>query len=62
VPELVWFEKVEAGQTVWSADLLQIAARSKHILDANKRIAASAFSIENSARALLRLYGEGTLS
>ena len=62
VPELVRFQKVEAGEAAWAADLLQLAARPRNILGANQRVAASAFSIDSSARALLRLYSEGTLS
>jgi glycosyltransferase involved in cell wall biosynthesis len=62
VPELVRFQNVEAGEAVWAHDLLQLAAQSKNYVSANQRVAASAFSIDNSARALLRLYSEGTLS
>jgi glycosyltransferase involved in cell wall biosynthesis len=62
VPELVRFQKVEAGEAAWAAVLLQLAARPRNILEANKGVAASAFSIERSASALLRLYSEGTLS
>jgi glycosyltransferase involved in cell wall biosynthesis len=62
VPELVHFQKVEAGEAAWAADLLQLAARPQNILAANQRVAASAFSIDGSARALLRLYSEGALS
>lgn len=62
VPELVHFQKVEAGEAAWAADLLQLAARPQNILAANQRVAASAFSIDSSARALLRLYSEGALS
>jgi len=62
VPELVRFQKVEAGEAAWAADLLQLAARRPNIPGANQRVAASAFSIDSSARALLRLYSEGTLS
>jgi glycosyltransferase involved in cell wall biosynthesis len=62
MPELVRFQKVEAGEAAWAADLLQLAARPKNILGANRRVAASAFSIHSSAAALFRLYSEGTLS
>ena len=62
VPELVRFQKVEAGKAAWAADLLQIVGRTQNIAGANRRVAASAFSIESSARALLRLYSEGSLS
>src|SRR5216683_2948593 len=62
MPELVRFQKVEAGEAAWAADLLQLAAQPKNILGANRRVTASAFSINSSAGALLRLYSEGTLS
>jgi glycosyltransferase EpsF len=62
VPELVRFQKVEAGEAAWAADLLRLAARPQNIRGANQKVAASAFSIDNSAGALLRLYSEGTLS
>jgi glycosyltransferase involved in cell wall biosynthesis len=62
VPELVRFQKVEAGEAAWAADLLQLAARPQNILGANQKVAASAFSIDSSTRALLRLYSKGTLS
>ena len=62
VPELVRFQKVEAGEAAWADDLLQLAAQPRNIRGANQRVAASAFSIDSSSRALLRLYGEGTLS
>jgi glycosyltransferase involved in cell wall biosynthesis len=62
VPELVQFQRVEAGEAVWADDLLQLAKRPSDILGANQKVAASAFSIASSADALLRLYSEGTLS
>jgi len=62
VPELVRFQKVEAGEAAWAADLVQLAAQPRDILGANQKVAASAFSIDSSASALLRLYSEGTLS
>ena len=62
VPELVRFKKVEAGEAAWADDLLQLAAQPRNIPDANQRVAASAFSIEKSSRALLQLYSEGTLA
>jgi glycosyltransferase involved in cell wall biosynthesis len=62
VPELVHFQSVEAGEAKWAAELLQHAARQRDIADANQRVAASAFAIENSAHALFRLYSEGLLA
>jgi glycosyltransferase EpsF len=60
-PELVRFQKVEAGEAAWATDLLQFAERPQNIRGANQKVAASAFSIDNSAGALLRLYSEGIL-
>src|ERR1019366_6831360 len=56
VPELVRFKEVEAGEAVWAADLLQLAARSRNILGANQKVAVSAFAIRNSAQAHISLY------
>jgi glycosyltransferase involved in cell wall biosynthesis len=61
VPELVRFQNLEAGEAQWAADLLQLASRGLNISDANQRVAASRFAIENSARALLRLYKSSSL-
>jgi glycosyltransferase involved in cell wall biosynthesis len=62
VPELVRFQKVEAGESAWAADLLQLAAQRTNISEANQKVAASAFSIDRSARALLQLYSQDTLA
>ena len=62
VPELVQFQKVEAGEAAWADDLLPLAKRPSNILGANQKVADSAFSIASSAGALLRLYSEGNLS
>jgi glycosyltransferase involved in cell wall biosynthesis len=62
VEELVHFQKVNAGEAVWASDLLRISQLQKNgNFDANRRVAESAFSIENSARALSHLYQEGDL-
>jgi glycosyltransferase involved in cell wall biosynthesis len=61
VPELVRFQKVEAGEAAWAADLIQLAAQPRDMLSANQKVAASTFSIDSSSCALLRLYSEGTL-
>jgi glycosyltransferase EpsF len=61
VPELVRFKEVEAGAAAWATDLLELADRPRDVRDANQRVATSAFSIESSSGALLRLYGEGNL-
>ena len=61
VPELVRFKEVAAGAEAWADDLLQLAAQARNLPDANQRVSNSAFSINNSTRALLKLY-EGTLA
>ena len=61
VPELVRFQKLDAGEAQWAADLLELAAQPRNMSDANRRVAASAFAIDNSSRALLRLYTKGDL-
>ena len=62
VPQLVRFQKLEAGAAQWAADLLQLAAQHRNIPSANQRVAASDFAIENSAHALFQLYSEGALT
>jgi glycosyltransferase involved in cell wall biosynthesis len=61
VPELVRFQGLEDGEAKWAAHLLELAARPRNVLDANRRVAASAFAIDNSARALVSLYSNGSL-
>jgi len=62
VPELVRFKKVDEGEAAWANDLLQLAVQPRDIPCANQRVAASAFSIENSSSALAWLYAEGARS
>jgi hypothetical protein len=62
VPELVRFQTLEAGEAEWAADLLEHAARPRNIVSANRRVAASKFAIDNSARALFELYSNGSLA
>jgi glycosyltransferase involved in cell wall biosynthesis len=62
VPELVRFKEVESGEVPWADDLFQLIAQPRNPLCANQRVASSSFAIENSAQALLRLYGNGTSS
>jgi glycosyltransferase EpsF len=62
VPELVRFKKVEAGEAEWAIELLQLAAQPRNTISANQQVVASAFAIDNSARALLRLYSKGSLA
>lgn len=58
VPELMRFRKVEAGEGQWADDLLYQAKQHRNVVGANQRVAASAFAIENSARALVTLYSD----
>jgi glycosyltransferase involved in cell wall biosynthesis len=62
VPELVRFKDVEEGEAAWADELLQLAGQPRDIVGANQRVAASAFAIESSSIALLRVYGEGARS
>lgn len=62
IPELVHFQKLEAGVARWADDLLQLAARPKRIAEANQQVAASHFAINYSAGALLKLYSKGLLT
>jgi glycosyltransferase involved in cell wall biosynthesis len=62
VPELTRFQTLDAGEAAWAADLLQLAALPRDTATANRRVAASAFSIEHSARALHNLYCNASLA
>jgi glycosyltransferase EpsF len=59
VPELVRFESLERSPTEWAAVLFEHVLRPRAVAAANKRVAASPFAIENSARALLEIYKQG---
>jgi glycosyltransferase involved in cell wall biosynthesis len=59
VPELVRFEALSRGPAEWAAALLQHAKQRRDVVAANRRVAASAFAIENSAGALIELYSQG---
>jgi glycosyltransferase involved in cell wall biosynthesis len=61
VPELVRFRDLDDGVAMWAQELLSLAAHPRDISDANAKVAASAFSIGHSSRALLRLYADGAL-
>jgi len=58
IPDLVRFEPLQRGAPDWARALLEHAARPRDIAAANKRVAASPFAIENSARALIDLYSQ----
>lgn len=62
VPDLVEFKELKEGAASWAQQLVRLAGRRESIPDANARVAASPFSIRNSARALLRLYRDGVLA
>jgi glycosyltransferase EpsF len=62
VSELVRFRDVEDGAALWADDLLSLAARPRDVSRSNAQVGASAFSIEHSSGALLRLYAEGVLT
>jgi glycosyltransferase involved in cell wall biosynthesis len=59
VPELVSFLDIEAGEEAWAHRLLRLTEWPRDVEAANRQVAASAFSIERSADALLRLYRNG---
>jgi glycosyltransferase EpsF len=59
VPELVRFEPLTRRPAEWAAALLEHATQPRDIAGANRRVAASPFAIENSARALIELYSQG---
>ena len=61
VPELLRFQDLSAGIECWVDDLLDLAALSRNVCDANRRVSASAFAIHNSAHALAKLYRTGSL-
>src|SRR5262249_47770674 len=61
VPDLVHFQDLNVPVENWVDDALRLATRPRNGVHGNARVAASAFSIENSARALLDLYGKGIL-
>jgi hypothetical protein len=58
----VRFQTLEAGAAAWAADLLEHAAQPRNIVSANRRVAASKFAIDHSARALFELYSDGSLA
>lgn len=56
VHDLIHFKSLTETADAWAAHLLVLAQRQRDP-SANAKVAASAFSIENSAKALLALYG-----
>jgi glycosyltransferase involved in cell wall biosynthesis len=61
IPELVRFQRLQAGEAGWALDLLELAKQPHDNVESNRRVKASAFSIEASASTLFRLYTEGKL-
>jgi glycosyltransferase involved in cell wall biosynthesis len=61
VPELVRFESLDSNAEKWGTALLKHASQPRNVEAANKRAVESAFSIQNSAVALTRLYRDGKL-
>lgn len=62
VPELVQFQDEKAGSEAWANELLAFMARPHDRIAANRRVATSAFAIDKSADALIRLYSRGVLA
>ncbi len=56
VPDLVAFMSLDEGVAAWAEALTRLAAAPSYPGDANAAVAASAFSIENSAARLAALY------
>jgi glycosyltransferase involved in cell wall biosynthesis len=62
VPNLMHFKDLDAGEAAWAADLLSLAEKPRNVLHNNQQVTESAFAIDNSARALVKLYREGPLT
>jgi glycosyltransferase involved in cell wall biosynthesis len=63
IPELVRFQRLEDGVSVWADQLLRLIDGPRpDPIAANRRLAASPFSIAYSAAALERLYRDGVLA
>ena len=60
VPELVRFQRLDAGVGHWVEDLLYCIEKPRCVTTANDRVAASPFAIQNSADALSSLYRGGS--
>jgi glycosyltransferase involved in cell wall biosynthesis len=63
IPELVTFERLDAGASAWTDRLLALVESTRcDPIAANQRVAASAFAIAHSATTLERLYRDGVLA
>jgi glycosyltransferase involved in cell wall biosynthesis len=61
VPDLVRFVDLAAEPETWAEALLALAAVPRRTAEANRQVAASAFAVENSAKAMADLYRSGRL-
>ena len=59
VSDLMQFKNIESGEAAWAGDLLRLVGQSRDVEGSNRQVSRSAFSIESSAQALLRVYGPG---
>jgi hypothetical protein len=62
VPSLVRFIDIDDGIDRWADAAIAALEKPRSVTNDNRLVAASAFSIESSARALERLYGKGLLT
>lgn len=62
VPSLVQFLPVEAGSQCWADRLLELFDSVRDAETANRQVSESAFSIQQSARALATLYQTGVFA
>ena len=56
IPGRVDFRDIGDGPDLWASDVLRLASLPRDAVNDNRRVAASAFSVENSARNLAALY------
>ena len=61
IPGRVEFCDIGQGPEIWADEALRLMRLSRDPDEANRRVAASAFAIENSAAALANLYRNGLL-
>ena len=61
VPDGVLFRDIALGPEQWAAEALRLMQMPRDSGQANRRVAASAFAIDNSAAALANLYRDGVL-
>lgn len=61
IPASVQFRDIAQGPQAWADAVLGLLQLPRDTVSANRRVAASAFAIENSAAALANLYRSGVL-